>query len=718
MEPSSNSKQDGAVNMTRAMEALSPWLNHPRKTIIQMEGLVVAAAALLLLQLILGSCKRRWHNSFLKYGLQVCNGIMFPLTVYTLGTMQSSPIKNSSYPVCAGFLIMASAGTTAVRQYDFDGSFFYKMYIQVPCELFRDLFYITMFVLLLDPDTEIRKVFSLEEINGTASSYCVSGLVTVVFFTKAIESYVLVVFGYHKKGIVLATTMLSRRRQDVEENGNDGACDNSDPLNMKGCNYIVRYGRLISIDHIWCCCVINSAGYGKALKDLCLSCALFGQLVRQRYFGEVYLNPMIPTNHDFVFKKMLPPQGDFKRAFRIIEIFSVLIVGVFAIRKSLVLETPNPIIEVQISRADYIITLLVLSIALLVELVQAAFYLASNWAQVSLACMHVKKHWFEPNAYIFGKFICLLRWIMISTKLRNKIDQHSLIFAPKQQPDPVEVSDAVKEAIAISLRLTYANNLTVNEKESVMVRNEILGEYSWALKDLSQLEVMLIWHIATEYCDAISDDPSDGNGTTPSSNRRGAHLFGYVLQLLRPNPRRNNIARDGDRGVAVHLSRYCAYLIGSVPELVPYHQAYIREVTEKVREEGDELFGSCIHSWERYYKMKNLQGTEEGDNPTTVFKKGVKLGKQLEEMTDGDRWFVMQDFWAKKIIHAADLHYTTKQHMQQLENGGEFLTHIWALLAHAGILDRDKDQQGQGVQVTQVATNLSSSAPSSQAEIV
>jgi hypothetical protein len=116
--------------------------------------------------------------------------------------------------------------------------------------------------------------------------------------------------------------------------------------------------------------------------------------------------------------------------------------------------------------------------------------------------------------------------------------------------------------------------------------------------------------------------------------------------------------------------------------------------------------------------MKNLQGTEEGDNPTTVFKKGVKLGKQLEEMTDGDRWFVMQDFWAKKIIHAADLHYTTKQHMQQLENGGEFLTHIWALLAHAGILDRDKDQQGQGVQVTQVATNLSSSAPSSQAEIV
>ena len=91
------SKPDGGVvNMTRAMEALSPWLNNPRRTIIQVEALVLAAAALLLLQFILGSCRRRWHSSFLKYILLVCNGIMFPLNVYTLGTMQSSPIKNSN----------------------------------------------------------------------------------------------------------------------------------------------------------------------------------------------------------------------------------------------------------------------------------------------------------------------------------------------------------------------------------------------------------------------------------------------------------------------------------------------------------------------------------------------------------------------------------------------------------------------------------------------
>jgi hypothetical protein len=182
----------------------------------------------------------------------------------------------------------------------------------------------------------------------------------------------------------------------------------------------------------------------------------------------------------------LPSEGDFKRAFRIIEaelgfcydffftkyyytfvwmnllpvpiiqictlfkIILILIVGVLAIKKSLVLETLKPIIEVHISEVDYMITLLVLGIALMVELVQAAFYLASDWAQVSLARMYVKKTWCEPNPFIFGKVIGFLRRVMISGQLRNKINQNSLIFRRKQQADPVEVSDAVKRAIARS----------------------------------------------------------------------------------------------------------------------------------------------------------------------------------------------------------------------------------------------------------------------------
>ncbi|CAD6221382.1 unnamed protein product [Miscanthus lutarioriparius] len=801
MEPRSKQEDSGVVNITRAIEALSPWLNNPRRTIFKVEVLVLLAAALLLVQLILGYCRRRWHNNcFIKYGLQVPCKLMNPLIIYTLGTMQSSPIKNSSYPVWAGFLIMASAGTTAVRQYDFCGSFLNK-YMQVMGECFLDVFYLLMFAVLLDPNTyksawDPQVSGTLKE--STASSNGVLELVLVVTCTKFFVSLWLVAFAYKyniKQGTLL--DMIGRTIHAVsreETTANDAASD-SCPQSMKGYKYEVCYrlfgGGSITIDQIWDSCG-NSAHDGNALKDMCLSYALSQRLLRQQYFGRKVYHL---KDHDFVFKKLLHSQMDFKRAFRIIEvelgfcydffftkyyftffwsnllpvpliqclilfkIYLILRVGVFAITKSLVLETPNPIIEVGISEADYIITILVVVIALLVDLVHEVFYLASNWARVSLACMHVRKYCCESNAFIFifGKVIGFVRRVTLSAALRNKIHQYSFIFGWKPQPDPVEVSDAVKEAIATSLISTYGSNLATSGETSVrLLQNQMSDQYSWALKDLCQLEVMLIWHIATEYC-GISDDPSnengtnpgsnhreladevmdyrrklsgffyrlpeiyskmknlegtqeeddprtmfqkgvklevmliwhiateycdaipdddrsDGNGTAPRSNHLVAQLFGCVLQLLRPNPRRNSIARDGHRGVAVHLSRYCAYLIRSLPELLPYHKANIVEVAQEVMEERKELYGSDYSLALIYNRMTQ---EEEDDDPRKMFQKGVKLCKQPVRTQDGDRrWEVLKDFWAETIIHVAASHYTAKQHMQHLENGGEFLTHI------------------------------------------
>jgi len=124
-----------------------------------------------------------------------------------------------------------------------------------------------------------------------------------------------------------------------------------------------------------------------------------------------------------------------------------------------------------------------------------------------------------------------------------------------------------------------------------------------------------------------------------------------------------------------------------VPELA---QKVMKEA-QKVKEEHEGLFGSYNYTLpDIYNRLKNLQGTEEEDDPRMMFDKGVKLGKQLERLPDGNRWEVLEDFWAKTIIHAAASHYTTKKHMQHLEKGGECLTHIWALLSHAGIPNFNK----------------------------
>ncbi|ONM51242.1 hypothetical protein ZEAMMB73_Zm00001d018759 [Zea mays] len=687
------SNPDGVVNMTRAMQALSPLLKHPRATIVKVEGLVLAAAGLLLLQLFLGFYRRRWRSSVLSTVLRASSKLMEALIIYTLGAMQSSPIKNSSYPVWAAFLVMASAGTTAVQDYDFCGSF-YNKYMEGGVDMIKYFFYWIMFGLLLDPNTyTFKTTLDLQRHlkNSRASSNCVMALFYFALFTKLCESIGLAAVGYKMQKSNLFFRPNPRKIrfgiQAVET-------EEYDPQSMKGNGYAVCYrpfggGGLVTIDQVWYCLDGRSSA---CLKDLCLSYALFRQLIARRFFGLVVQRPKtIPEikDHDFVFKKLLPSEEHFKRAFRIIEaelgfcydyfftkyyytfaatnqlpvpflqslalakITLILTVGVFAVRNSLVLETPNPIIQVRISRADYIITLLLLVIALTVELVHAAFYLASDWAQVSLATMYVKRYWYEISPSIFATVIAFLRRVTFSGQLmRNRMKQHSLMRNGIKQQDPVEVSDAVKRAVARSLISTYGGNDPTKDDDAVETsqwQDQMpFHTYSCELKGLSQLEVMLIWHIATEHCD-ISSGPAPTNRTT----------------------------RDDDRGVAVHLSRYCAYLIGSVPELLPYHEADIAELALKVVGEP----------------------TEQEDDARNIFHKGIELGKQLERMADGDRWKALQDFWAKTTIHAAKSHYTTKQHMQHLESGGEFLTHIWALLAHAGILYlnpvNNEDQEDQ-----------------------
>ncbi|XP_066334736.1 uncharacterized protein [Miscanthus floridulus] len=58
-------------------------------------------------------------------------------------------------------------------------------------------------------------------------------------------------------------------------------------------------------------------------------------------------------------------------------------------------------------------------------------------------------------------------------------------------------------------------------------------------------------------------------------------------------------------------------------------------------------------------------------------------------MIDDDkvRWRFIAEFWAETILYIAPSE-NTEAHIEHLAKGGEFITHLWAMLSNAGIAKR------------------------------
>jgi len=122
---------------------------------------------------------------------------------------------------------MASGGTTAVQQYDFyDGT--YRKYMECAVDTIKYGFYVIMFLLLVDPNTNTLKTgFGLKghTKNARASSVCVMVLVGLILVIKFYESYSLIVFGYKEWRRSLFNTVKKSRRTQVAERLEESAND-------------------------------------------------------------------------------------------------------------------------------------------------------------------------------------------------------------------------------------------------------------------------------------------------------------------------------------------------------------------------------------------------------------------------------------------------------------------------------------------------------------
>jgi orotate phosphoribosyltransferase-like protein len=108
---------------------------------------------------------------------------------------------------------------------------------------------------------------------------------------------------------------------------------------------------------------------------------------------------------------------------------------------------------------------------------------------------------------------------------------------------------------------------------------------------------------------------------------------------------------------------------------------------EELVKEAKETLQDLLTPTEKYEKLRELNVSRETMS-AIVLTRGVMLGKTLESMRNQKtRWDLLAEFWAEMLVYIAPSDNVTA-HIELLAEGGEFVTHIWALLMHAGILER------------------------------
>ncbi|WVZ61525.1 hypothetical protein U9M48_011386 [Paspalum notatum var. saurae] len=498
------------------------------------------------------------------------------------------------------------------------------------------------------------------------------------------------------------------------------------------------------------------------LKDACLSFSLF-HLLRRRFFGFECAESPLPKTRDLVFKGLLAKKKqvidgagtcttevDYDWVFKVIEVeldfmydffftmyaspfygyfqlrylYSLVLVILIAITAFLtargLLHAPSAnhrtnkqSVILDTTATNVGITLLILGCIAFLKVVQMLHGWTNIWHRVSFACDIVQR---KGGRWMGFRQILVKIGVFVSSRPRwyhgeEKLGQYSLLAAVSHHsnqskvtkslglclgvftedictngflllqsealhPDrdrplglrktekPKELPLAVKKALVQSLERTQGK---LANGESSLLPNGA-DDLVWACrlglargsrgtscsqKEENQVYIILVWHIATCYCEK--------------------ELAGAVTEECKEH-----------HEAATILSKYCAYLVVSAPKLLPGHHCDTSLAFEEVVKEA--------------MSHQSAAGTPEEED--SVYQKGLKLGEQLKNMEATHCWKVMVDFWAEMLLYLAPSE-NVKELVEHLAKGGEFITHLWALLTHAGILNRGEsnviDIENRGV---------------------
>nr|ABF93915.1 expressed protein [Oryza sativa Japonica Group] len=291
------------------------------------------------------------------------------------------------------------------------------------------------------------------------------------------------------------------------------------------------------------------------------------------------------------------------------------------------------------------------------DICEFSMHLSSNWTKVMVISEYVRNRY--GRCYLLDRIIWLVCCGNIAEPIGNSLGQFNLVYGAKRGCIPtcvikvyhaarsfvllnndgeyrimkgktIRVPDEVKKAICQTL---MANKTELTQGKPLPRTASMLQRYG---RHPTAIETIVVWHVATCHLQKLVDE----------SQRKSYE-------------------------VATRLSKYCAYLLFYKPKLLgSVGNNSVRYTCKTLVQEAAAARGS---------------GSGSGDD-NMMMRKGKALADKLKARGRVD-WTELAEFWSELLISLAPSG-SVSAHEKGLGDGGEFITHLWALLYHAGIDDK------------------------------
>jgi hypothetical protein len=385
---------------------------------------------------------------------------------------------------------------------------------------------------------------------------------------------------------------------------------------------------------------------------------------------------------------------------RMFHVLASLFRGLVALSADMVLQyrcfvhQASFLVAMVLSSSDLIITFLLTLTLFTVETHEFVQYLLSDWHLASVLCSYATKPALRKRAGV-RKAVKAALWIKKRSRPVIKVHQFTLLKFHQLHPrrvwvllsrllkrrlvglPDVAVTAEAKKAIVEVLKLVLDRAVDgqgqfSNGREALQRRSNggALGfeHLVWACDEAGgAATVILVWHLATTLLEARDD--TEDHPLPPAGE------------------------------AAVTLSRYCAYLVAYEPGLLPDDQSWTEKAYRGIRAEIDGFFRGCLTTTKRRDRLMAAGFHRGGLGESTAMEKGVMLAKELERAIGSctsvhaghERvWEMLLQLWAELLVFVArSPSGGVGAHALALANGGEFITHIWAILTHAGLRTDD-----------------------------